>query len=332
MHDPKAPISEGTVHTDRDGNTRTAGEISEQAQQKKAELAEQKEQAKGGLKDKAVDGAKQAKAAHDQGGVDEVARQAQGAAQDAQGDQDTEETKKGLQAKLGAFKDKLSPGDNTRDTVDRQKEKARNFLDEEFPQERRDQFIYRLKKVVVELQQHNDYDAAINYFIDLLDNYKGHSAQLASAGGDSVGAVASDPAFSQAWQEMSVLLSRFANGRTLDGVIDAVNQLYVDGQNDPELRKWFNHLSDYVRRTLLEPGFVLEDECEQEGQALQKQGRNFFDHKYAGHKDALFNEFSAFFQGMAEEPVNVRFGEDWKRLTKDILFDANGQLTFKPDL
>ena len=332
VHDPKAPIAEGTVHTDRDGNTRTAAEISQEAKEKKAELDQKKEEAKSQGKGALQEGAQQAKQAHQEGGVEGVKQQAQGAAQNAQGDQETEETKRGLKDKFGQFKEKLAPGDNTRETADRQKERAKNFLDEEFPQERRDQFIYRLKKVVVELQQHNDYEEAITFFIDLLDNYKGHSKQLAAAGGDSVGSVASDPAFSQAWQEMSVLLSRFANGRTLDGVIDAVNQLYVDGQNDPELRKWFNQLSDYVRRTLLEPGFVLEDECEQEGQALQKRGREFFDHKYAGHKDTLFNEFSSFFQGMAEEPVNVRFGEDWKRLTKDILFDGDGQLTFKPDL
>lgn len=46
----------------------------------------------------------------------------------------------------------------------------------------------------------------------------------------------------------------------------------------------------------------------------------FFDHKYAGHKDALFEEFSTWFKAIGQDPVNVRFGEDWKRLTKDILF------------
>lgn len=35
---------------------------------------------------------------------------------------------------------------------------------------------------------------------------------------------------------------------------------------------------------------------------------------------------------MGDDPLNVRFGEDWKRLTKDLLFDSEGSLKFKPDL
>ena len=35
---------------------------------------------------------------------------------------------------------------------------------------------------------------------------------------------------------------------------------------------------------------------------------------------------------MGEDPLNKRFGEDWARLTKDLLFDVEGSLKFKPHL
>jgi hypothetical protein len=35
---------------------------------------------------------------------------------------------------------------------------------------------------------------------------------------------------------------------------------------------------------------------------------------------------------MGEDSLNKRFGEDWARLTKDILFDSEGSLKFKADL
>jgi Family of unknown function (DUF5923) len=35
---------------------------------------------------------------------------------------------------------------------------------------------------------------------------------------------------------------------------------------------------------------------------------------------------------MGEDPTNKRFGEDWARLTKDLLFDSEGSLKFKPEL
>lgn len=34
---------------------------------------------------------------------------------------------------------------------------------------------------------------------------------------------------------------------------------------------------------------------------------------------------------MGEDPLNKRFGEDWARLTKDLLFDSKGSLKFKPE-
>jgi hypothetical protein len=35
---------------------------------------------------------------------------------------------------------------------------------------------------------------------------------------------------------------------------------------------------------------------------------------------------------MGDDPLNKRFGEDWARLTKDLLFDSEGSLKFKPAL
>ncbi|KAL1739642.1 hypothetical protein HDZ31DRAFT_85812 [Schizophyllum fasciatum] len=35
---------------------------------------------------------------------------------------------------------------------------------------------------------------------------------------------------------------------------------------------------------------------------------------------------------MGEDPLNVRFGQDWTRLTKDLLFDNEGRLAFKSEL
>lgn len=180
--------------------------------------------------------------------------------------------------------------------------------------------------------QHNDYDDAINFFLDKADTYKGHSKHLANKGGDSVGAVAEDPAFQQAYTEFKTLLERFADGRSMDSIFDAVNALYTDADNDSELRHWFNQLSQYVRKCLVEPGYILEDESTREGRELRKTGKQFFDHKYAAHKDNLFNAIAEFFKAMGTDPVNVRFGEDWKRLTKDVLFDDNGSLEFKPQL
>jgi hypothetical protein len=73
-----------------------------------------------------------------------------------------QETREKAKGKFAAFKDKFSANDDTREQTQAQKDKAKNFmnetLEESFPEERKQQFIYRLKKVIVDCQQHGDYD------------------------------------------------------------------------------------------------------------------------------------------------------------------------------
>ena len=38
------------------------------------------------------------------------------------------------------------------------------------------------------------------------------------------------------------------------------------------------------------------------------------------------------FTNLTHDPLNTRFGRDWARLTRDLLFDAEGSLTWKPEL
>lgn len=38
------------------------------------------------------------------------------------------------------------------------------------------------------------------------------------------------------------------------------------------------------------------------------------------------------FTALTTDPLNTRFGEDWARLTRHLLFNAEGNLTWKPQL
>jgi hypothetical protein len=69
-----------------------------------------------------------------------------------------------------------------------------------------------------------------------------------------------------------------------------------------------------------------------EGQRLQDTGHQFFDERYRGHKDNLFDQIQVWFTAWGEDPLNRRFADDWKRLTKDLLFAEDGSLAYKPHL
>lgn len=63
--------------------------------------------------------------------------------------------------------------------------------------------------------------------------------------------------------ELRTLLERFANGQSMQPIFDAVNQLYTDAKEDPELKSWFRELGAFVRRALQEPGYIMKESCRQ---------------------------------------------------------------------
>jgi len=204
--------------------------------------------------------------------------------------------------------------------------------EEYFPPERRDQFIFRMKKVIVECQQHDDYQESVRWLLGFIEEYAGHGRRAASKGTDSHAALMDDPALNQALNELRTLLERFANGCSFQTIIEPINQLIDDAQQDESLKDWFRSCDGFMRKTLLEPGFVLSDQCNNEANRLRDSGRQFYDGKYSNHFDNLFNSISFFFTSMGEDPINARFGQDWARLTKDLLFDSEGGLKYKPEL
>ena len=136
----------------------------------------------------------------------------------------------------------------------------------------------------------------------------------------------------------------------MDIIFDA-NTLIDNANKDEELREWFKSLNSYVRKVrcllvyflfciclcilsqvLLQAGYVLEPDCNNRGNQIRDSGHQFYDGKYKKHFDNLFSSVGDWFKAMREDPTNKRFGEDWVRLTKDLLFDSEGSLKFKPDL
>lgn len=63
------------------------------------------------------------------------------------------------------------------------KDRARQFLsDEYFPPERRDQLIYRLKKVVIECQNHKDYQQSMGWLLNTVAEYTVHGGAIVDQG------------------------------------------------------------------------------------------------------------------------------------------------------
>ncbi|KAG6890844.1 hypothetical protein C0992_012483 [Termitomyces sp. T32_za158] len=235
------------------------------------------------------------------------------------------DTRKGFMDRVrgvrDTFADRVPPEHSER------MERGKKFLSEEFfPPERRDQFIYRGKK------KHDDYQEAINWLLAYIGAYATEGRKKAQEHRKDVRAVGEDKSLKRSIREIRTLLERFANNESMESIVDAFNVLRDDAQRDKELRDWFKELDTYVHQVLLEPGYVLDPACNDRAVQLRESGRRFYDVKYKGHFDRLFNSTGNWFKAMGEDPLNKQFGEDWARLTHDLLFDSDGSLKFKKDL
>ncbi|KAL9126541.1 MAG: hypothetical protein Q9217_004421 [Psora testacea] len=222
---------------------------------------------------------------------------------------------------------------------DEHKDKARNagnrtknYFGEKVPKERRDQTIYRLKKMIVEIQSHSDYQEAIETLLSLAEQYGGHSKNVAQQGAGTVKGAHEDTALTSAETDLKTLLERFANCTSMDDLIESVNNIYRDADRDPELKGWFKSVDAYIRKCLKESGFIMQDAANEEWNQLQDKGNFLLRDRYREHTNRVLDEIKFFGQQFDEDPMNKRFAATMQKLFNDLGNDENGKPTFKKHL
>ncbi|KAK4691256.1 hypothetical protein P7C71_g5702, partial [Lecanoromycetidae sp. Uapishka_2] len=249
-------------------------------------------------------------------------------------------TDSGMDPQAGAYqaKDKLmntasaNIPDETKDKARNTRDRAQNYARQKIPKERRDQTIFRLKKMIVEIQGHSDYQQAIETLLSLAEEYGGHSKNLSQQGAGTVKGAHADTALTSAETDLKTLLERFANSTSADDLIDSINQVYRDADRDPELKGWFKSIDRYVRKCLKESGFIMTDNATQEWNDLSDKGNFLLKDRYKDHTNHVLDEFKFFGQQFDEDAQNKRFAASMQKLFNDLGNDQNGKPTFKPHL
>lgn len=220
-----------------------------------------------------------------------------------------------------------------KETKDVAKERTKNYLSEKMPKERREQTIWRLKKMLVEIQGHSDYQSAVNTLLYLAETYTGHAKNVADQTTGTVkDAHTSDNALATAEADLKTLIERFANNTSSEDLFDAVNNIYLDADRDPELKNWFKHLDTYIRACLKEQGYVLTDKANDEANQLEEQGRFLLRERYRDHVDRIIDEFKFLGEQFEADPLNKSFANSMEKLFNDLGNDKDGKPTFKPHL
>jgi Family of unknown function (DUF5923) len=222
--------------------------------------------------------------------------------------------------------------DEHKDKAQDSKERTKGYFKEKVPEERRNKTIFRLKKMVVEIQQHEDYQEAIDTLLSLAEEYAGHAKSVAKDSHREAKRTAGDSNLQKAHRELKTLLENFADYSSMDDMFDAGDDLITDANNDPEFKKWWEAVDHFIRKCLKEDGYILKDESTEEWNKLQDQGNYFLNERYQEHTERLTDEINRWFNFFAQDQENIEFGNKVQKLFLDLGQDRNGNVKFKPHL
>lgn len=208
--------------------------------------------------------------------------------------------------------------------------RANEYFGKKMPQERKDQIIWRLKKMVLECQQHPDYSEAVQTLLHLAENYGRHGHVLGKSSAGTAQQARSGLAAAEA--DLRTLIERFANGTSTAELWAGINEIYKAAERDDELKNWFKSMNRYIRRCLLEQGYILEDESSREWDRLYEHGRYLLRDKYRSHTDRVVDETKFIADQFDQDPRNKAFAQSLQKLFKDLGNDVDGKPAFKPHL
>ncbi|KAI1410625.1 hypothetical protein F5Y13DRAFT_202096 [Hypoxylon sp. FL1857] len=220
--------------------------------------------------------------------------------------------------------------ESTKQTAQEYRARTRQYLSKKMPQERREQTIWRLKKMVVECQQHPDYNEAISTLLDLAEQYGSHSKSIVATGTGTVKETRTHLAAAEA--DLKTLIERFANGTSTDDLWSSINTIYEDADRDPELKNWFKSMDGYIRKCLQQQGYIMDDTSNEEWHRLYDHGNYLFREKYRAHTDRIVDEIKFLADQFDQDPQNKAFAASVEKLFDDLGNDENGKATFKPHL
>ncbi|OJD11993.1 hypothetical protein AJ78_07351 [Emergomyces pasteurianus Ep9510] len=209
-------------------------------------------------------------------------------------------------------------------------ERTKEFLREKMPQERRDQTIWRLKRMIVEIQGQSDYQQAIETLLSLAETYSGHGRGVSQQGATTTQGLLEEN--KHAMKRLQTILERFANSSSMDDLFDYIKDFYHAADEDPRLKDWFRSVDSFIRKCLREQGYVLEDSANEQWNRLYDEGQFLLRDRYRENTNLIVDEIKFFGDQFDQDPLNKAFGNSLQKLFHDLGYDSSGKIVFKDHL
>lgn len=213
---------------------------------------------------------------------------------------------------------------DTRNKLQEHKEHARQTANEKMPKDKQDELIRRLQRALAQVQDHPDYQESINTIIHLvkvwgsrLSNVTGDLKQQAKQNDHPQQADYRD----QAEREVKAIIEIWAQGHSIDPLLQAIQNVTEDMRNDEHLRDYYHTVFDYLHRLVKEPGYISTDRSIDDGKRLMDAGRDIVKGRYGDHLDNLSSQGRRYVRLIADDEVSRDLAHSFNRIHRDLWMD-----------
>ncbi|KAI7868580.1 hypothetical protein BDF14DRAFT_1742337 [Spinellus fusiger] len=213
----------------------------------------------------------------------------------------------------------------------------KSYAKEKMPEEKQKELIKRLQKAMHQVQAHPDYQKAIDFILHLFSLWServvdvGHN--VSGVAGEAAGTMThKDSHWSQAAKEIKAILEDWAQGESMDPLIESVRDMFDEITSDTKLSQYYREVVHYLKQLFKEPGFVDSEASTKEGEALLRRGQELTQDRYKDKFSLLLDESRAITEAMANDKLALELKKRFKSIHKDLWLDRDGNPVFKPQL
>lgn len=142
---------------------------------------------------------------------------------------------------------------------------------------------------------------------------------------------------------IATIMERLGHGQSLSPLQHSVLDFCRDVRKSPDRSQFWSDIDTYVRRILLERGYVQSIECEIKGNEIWARATTLLDNAMdLQHLDAIFAAVSRWINAPVtaedegtnfhDDPITSRLCRNWSQLLSSLFLDASDRLALKMDM
>ncbi|KAL0093683.1 hypothetical protein F4703DRAFT_1730666 [Phycomyces blakesleeanus] len=204
---------------------------------------------------------------------------------------------------------------------------AKAYVHNKFPPEKQTELINRLKTVMHQVQREPDYQKAIDFILYLFSTWGKNVVEAGKSAGNvasnATGNMESNGNWSHAALEIKAIFEDWAQGQSLDPLLESIQKVFYDIKNDSKLHGYYEDVN---------PGYVDSEQSTKDGEKLLRTGQKVTKGRYQHLFYDMLDESKEISRAMAEDPVALEINKRLRNIHKDLWLDSEGNPAFKPQL